>query len=84
MVPLFICTCIASLTSSGAWFDRLHGDTAKAINARLNIKPLSLFQSDVNITATLQAEYLEDIFAKIEETNTDAIVYVTVYPYGMM
>ncbi|KAJ3300806.1 hypothetical protein HDV03_001971 [Kappamyces sp. JEL0829] len=64
----------------GTWFDRPHGDTAVATNARLNYKPLSLFQSDVNITETLQAADTDDIFAKIKETGTDAIVYLTVYP----
>ncbi|KAJ3300807.1 hypothetical protein HDV03_001972, partial [Kappamyces sp. JEL0829] len=64
----------------GSWFDRLHGDTPAATNNRLNYRPFSLFQSDVNITETLQGDYFDDIFKKIQETGTDAAVYLTVYP----
>ncbi|KAJ3300805.1 hypothetical protein HDV03_001970 [Kappamyces sp. JEL0829] len=41
---------------------------------------MSLFQSDVNITATLQGSDFDDIFVRIKETGTDATVYLTIYP----
>ncbi|KAJ3360338.1 hypothetical protein HDU91_004663 [Kappamyces sp. JEL0680] len=43
---------------------------------------MSLFQSDVNITATLQGSDFDDIFVRIKETGTDATVYLTIYPIG--
>lgn len=41
---------------------------------------MSFFQSDVNITSTLQSEFLDSFLAQVSETNTSAIVYLTVYP----
>lgn len=64
----------------GTWVDRLHGDSVNATNQRLNYKPMSLFQGDVNLTSTLQSDFVDDIFNQITGTNTDAIVYLTVYP----
>ncbi|KAJ3044109.1 hypothetical protein HDV00_003213 [Rhizophlyctis rosea] len=62
----------------GAWYDRLKNDTPVAINTRVG-KPLSMFQSDINITDTLQ---MPDQFRQqLEATNTDAIMYLTVYPF---
>jgi len=64
----------------GVWFDRKHGAIPSEINKKFNYKPLSLWQSDVNITETLQADYVDDIFTKITQTQTNAIIYLTVYP----
>ncbi|KAJ3299522.1 hypothetical protein HK104_008618 [Borealophlyctis nickersoniae] len=63
---------------SGAWYDRLLGDTPVAINTRVGYKPLSLFQSDINITSTLQmpTQFIE----QVQATNTDTILFLTVFP----
>lgn len=42
---------------------------------------MSLFQGDVNLTATVQLDLMDDIFNQIAVTKTDAIVYLTVYPF---
>ncbi|KAJ3055340.1 hypothetical protein HK097_010840 [Rhizophlyctis rosea] len=62
----------------GAWYDRLKNDTPIAINTRVG-RPLSMFQSDINITETLQlpTQFIE----QVDATNTDAILYLTVYPF---
>ncbi len=41
---------------------------------------MSLFQGDVNLTATVQLDLMDDIFNQIAVTKTDAIVYLTIYP----
>jgi hypothetical protein len=64
----------------GSWYDRLHGDTPVATNARVNYKPLSFFQSDVNITSTLQSASLDNFVSQVAATATDAFIYLTVYP----
>lgn len=66
----------------GPWYDRLAGDTVAQLNERLNYKPFSMFQADVNITETLQSSAVDEIFAGIVGSNTDAVVYLTVYPYN--
>jgi hypothetical protein len=65
----------------GAWWDRLNNQTPSMINQRFGYKPLSIWHSDVNITDTFQNEYFDDIIAQIEATDTNAAIYVTVYPY---
>jgi hypothetical protein len=65
----------------GPWYDRLAGDTVEQQNKRIDYKPFSMFQADVNITATLQASSVDEIFTGIVGSQTDAIVYLTVYPY---
>jgi hypothetical protein len=50
-----------------------------SVNARVG-KPMSLFQSDVNISQTLQSEFVDHFFAQLDATGTDAIAYLTVYP----
>jgi hypothetical protein len=65
----------------GAWYDRLNGDTPSRINARVNHRPLSFFQSDMNITETLQSAAVDQFIQHIEETNTDAFIFLTIYPY---
>ncbi|KAJ3277273.1 hypothetical protein HK104_003473 [Borealophlyctis nickersoniae] len=62
----------------GAWYDRLQNDTPVAINSRLGYKPLSFFQSDINLTSTLQLPTEFD--QQVDATGTDAILYLTVYP----
>jgi hypothetical protein len=49
------------------------------INEKLG-RNLSLWQSDVNISSTLQADAMDQIFSQIEDTKTNALVYLTVYP----
>ena len=66
---------------SGTWVDRLNGDSVKATNARLNYKPMSMFQGDVNLTSVLQSDFVDDISSQIIGTGTDAIIYLTVYPF---
>jgi hypothetical protein len=65
----------------GAWYDRLNGDTPAKINSRLNYKPMSFFQSDMNITDTLQSGAIDQFIQHIEETQTNAFVYLTLYPF---
>lgn len=43
-------------------------------------RSLSLWQCDVNITDTLQSAAVDQIFQQIKDTNTTALVYLTVYP----
>jgi hypothetical protein len=65
----------------GAWYDRLGGDTPSRINQRVNYKPLTFFQSDMNITDTLQSDYIDEFIKQVEETETDAFIYLTLYPF---
>jgi hypothetical protein len=64
----------------GPWYDRLAGDSVEQHNKRIDYKPFSMFQADVNITATLQASSVDEIFTGITGSQTDAVVYLTVYP----
>jgi hypothetical protein len=64
----------------GAWYDRLNGDTPVKVNMRLNYKPLPFFQSDMNITDSLQSEAVDNFIDQVEATETDAFVYLTIYP----
>ncbi|KAJ2996258.1 hypothetical protein HDV02_006655 [Globomyces sp. JEL0801] len=64
----------------GSWYDRLHGDTPVSTNARLNYKPLAFFQSDMNMTKTLQSVEMEMYFNQVEQTQTDCFLYLTIYP----
>ena len=41
---------------------------------------MSLFQSDVNISYTLQSQFVDHFFSQLDATHTDAIAYLTVYP----
>ena len=41
---------------------------------------LSLWQSDINITSSIQADAMDQIFSQIENSKTTALVYLTVYP----
>ncbi|KAJ3114938.1 hypothetical protein HDU96_001438 [Phlyctochytrium bullatum] len=73
----------------GAWYMRAQGDPAKDVNARLTGIPgagLSFFQTDVDITdarndpgttLNITDSYLQEL----EETGTDALAYLTVYPF---
>ena len=64
----------------GAWYDRLNGDTPTAINTRLGIKPMAFFQSDINITDTLQSSSLDQIIGQTT-AQPHAFIYLTIYPY---
>jgi hypothetical protein len=63
----------------GPWYERIRGDTPLAINTRLGHN-LSLFQSDINITSTLQIDFLNNFLTQLDQTSSDAIAYLTVYP----
>lgn len=63
----------------GPWYDRLNGDTPVSINNRLGHK-CSFFQSDVNISSTLQSSFVDNFFSQVAATKSDAIAYLTVYP----
>jgi hypothetical protein len=68
----------------GAWYDRLNGDTPVKINKRLGSKPMSFFQSDMNITETMDDEqmgYIDEFVKQVEATNSDAFIYLTLYPF---
>jgi hypothetical protein len=57
-------------------YDRLHGDTPAKTEGRVGYKPFSIWQSDMNITATgLQTDYVYDFSAQVDALNTDAILY---------
>ncbi|KAJ3037647.1 hypothetical protein HDV00_001452 [Rhizophlyctis rosea] len=61
----------------GPWYDRLHGDSPALVINRLGYNP-SMYQSDINITHTLQVP--TEFIRQMDETQTDAIMYLTVYP----
>ena len=65
----------------GPWYDRPNGETPEKINKRFNHKPFSFFQSDMNITDTLQLEFVENFIQQVEETGTDSFLYLTIYPW---
>ncbi|KAI9324973.1 glycoside hydrolase superfamily [Zopfochytrium polystomum] len=68
----------------GAWYDRPHGDTPLDINNRLG-RNLSFFQTDIDLTGTSKPETAPNItdqfIQHLDQTNTDAIAYLTVYPF---
>jgi hypothetical protein len=71
---------------SGAWYSRPIGDTPAAINARLNYKPLSFFQTDIDLSGTVKPEthpsIVESSFIPdLQGSNTEAMAYLTVYPF---
>jgi hypothetical protein len=59
----------------------LNGDTPAKINARVNYRPLSFFQSDMNITETLQSAAVDQFIQQIEDSQTNAFIFLTIYPY---
>ncbi|KAJ3113470.1 hypothetical protein HDU96_003374 [Phlyctochytrium bullatum] len=74
----------------GSWYMRAQGEPAKDLNARLKGIPgagLSFFQTDFDITNSrndpLISANITDLFLQeLEDTGTDAVAYVTVYPFG--
>jgi hypothetical protein len=56
-------------------------DSPSKINSRVNYKPLSFFQSDMNITQTLQSSAVDQFIEQMEESQTNAFIYLTIYPY---
>ena len=64
----------------GPWYDRLHGDTISSVIKRVNYKPFSFFQSDFNLTTDCQPHHVNQFFQQLDESGTDAIAYVTLYP----
>ena len=65
----------------GVWYDRIMGDTPAAINARVDYKPFSFFQMDINITETLQSEEIDTFVAHLQNTSSTAFMFLTIYPY---
>ncbi|KAJ3040772.1 hypothetical protein HK097_002472 [Rhizophlyctis rosea] len=66
----------------GAWYARPNGDTPAAINTRVG-KKLAMFQSDFNITDTINEGNPLQFLQQMDETKSDAIMYLTAYPmYG--
>jgi hypothetical protein len=70
---------------SGAWYDRPLDDTPSAINKRLNYKPLSFFQTDIDLSGEvkpLTGPNITDQFLQhLEATDSDAFAYLTLYPF---
>ena len=64
----------------GVWYDRLNGDTPTKVNSRFNHKPFKFFQSDMNISDTLQLDFVNDFIKQVEDTGTDSFLYLTIYP----
>ncbi|KAJ3172990.1 hypothetical protein HDU88_004449 [Geranomyces variabilis] len=63
----------------GSWVDMIGGtDTPAQTNDRFGFHKLGLFQTNMNIPDDLKN--VPQLIAKIADTNTDAIVYLTVYP----
>ncbi|KAI8840256.1 hypothetical protein BC829DRAFT_24967 [Chytridium lagenaria] len=74
--------------NSGSWYQRVEGDTPLNINNRLNGIPgagLSFFQTDIDISLGKDPRTTLNItdgyLAQLEETGTDALAYLTVYPF---
>ncbi|KAI9346460.1 glycoside hydrolase superfamily [Obelidium mucronatum] len=70
----------------GAWYDRNLSDTPSAVNSRFGYKPLAMFQTDVDFSGVVKPwtspEAVIPMFMQhLNDTNTDAIAYLTVYPF---
>ncbi|KAI8897269.1 glycoside hydrolase superfamily, partial [Globomyces pollinis-pini] len=70
----------------GSWWCRLYGggDTPLRTNNRVGVRPFSLWQGDFNISSTVQSADLNQIIEQIEETKTDALAMLTIYPVDGM
>jgi hypothetical protein len=71
----------------GSWYDRLHGDTPQKTHDRYHyfyhrcsLPPFSIWQSDMNITKTLQTDFIHNFTDQVDALSTDAILYITLYP----
>ncbi|KAI8915295.1 glycoside hydrolase superfamily [Powellomyces hirtus] len=63
----------------GAWIDMIGGaDSPRLINERFDYKKLGMFQTNMNMPDDLAN--ITNLINLVEETNTDAIFYLTVYP----
>lgn len=71
----------------GAWYDRNNSDTPAQINKRMH-KPLAFFQTDIDFSGVEKpwtAPNITDQFIRqLDETKTDAIAFLTVYPFQGM
>ncbi|KAJ3208487.1 hypothetical protein HDU67_006699 [Dinochytrium kinnereticum] len=72
----------------GAWYQRLEGDLAKDVNARISGIPgagLSFFQTDIDISVgkdpRTALNITEPYLAQLEDTGTNAFAYLTIYPH---
>lgn len=64
----------------GPWYYLQGGDSVLSIIDRVNYKPWSLFQSDYNLTSDCQPEQMNRFFQQLDDSKTDAIAFVTLYP----
>lgn len=67
----------------GVWYDRERGDAPTSINSRLGLenKTLTFWQSNIFATNTIESLKLNQFILDVEQTNTDAFIYLTVYPW---
>lgn len=63
----------------GPWYERLNGDYPTSINQRLEYN-VSFFHSDFNLTDDCQPQEIDMFLDQVAATNTNAIVYMTIYP----
>lgn len=64
----------------GAWYDRINGDSPEKIIKRVDYKPFIFWQADINISATVQSDELDQFVNHVMDTKTNAFIYLTVYP----
>ncbi|KAJ3107904.1 hypothetical protein HDU97_002836 [Phlyctochytrium planicorne] len=72
----------------GAWYERMEGDLASQVNARIKGIPgagLSFFQTDIDISLGKDPRTAPNItdsyLQQLEDTGTDTFAYLTVYPF---
>ncbi|KAJ3104011.1 hypothetical protein HDU96_009075 [Phlyctochytrium bullatum] len=77
------------IACSGAWYQRVEGDTPVGVNGRIAGIPgdgLSFFQTDIDIMVKKDPRtalnITEPYLQQLEETGTDAFAYLTVYAHG--
>ena len=63
----------------GPWYDRIHGDTPESIQRRVNHKPFSFFQSDMNIDAVFSTWNFTNFMEQMPQ-DLNTIAYLTLYP----
>jgi hypothetical protein len=69
----------------GAWYNRIRGDTPTLVSERVNHRPFSIWQIDLNIAETIDTAVIEREHAAIKAVQTDAFMYITLYPvYGFL
>ena len=62
-------------------YDRLAGDSPANVMARVQPpSPFSFYQTDANITDTLQSDAIDQFVNQVAEVKSNAFLYLTVYP----